>query len=164
MIQKILITLTLLLGLGIAHAADSRGSLSIQEVAVHLNSPPPGVDGAYYDWGRGNDGTGYCYQFTWDGYVLNGGAAQPNFYCEEIRPSHSDWGRGNDGWGYCYQFTPYDIVMNQGAAISNWTCEQQSPTHYQWGRGSDGYTYCYQFTPYGLAVNQGQPVSNNYCY
>ena len=38
-----------------------------------LDPANPPTTGAYYDWGRGRDGGGYCYQFTTVGDVLNGG-------------------------------------------------------------------------------------------
>lgn len=163
MVQKILIGLVILMSFGFANAGDQDGSLSVLPQTSRL-PPPGGIGGAYYEWGRGRDGSGYCYQFTSDGYVLNGGAPQPNFYCEQVHPSHSDWGRGNNGFGYCYQFTPTNIIMNQGAAIPNVQCELVMPSFYRWGRGYDGFTYCFQFTPNGLLLNDGRAVPNNYCY
>ncbi len=173
MIQKILIGLVVLM-CGVVNAAENTfaGALmtnadgSVSDGVRSPVPPPPGNPGnnTFFDWGRGNDGTGYCYQFTWDGYVMNGGAAQPNYYCEQVRPSHFDWGRGNNGYGYCYQFTPYNLVMNKGAAQSNMNCERYYPSHYRWANANDGRVYCFQFTPYGLAMNDGRPVPPQYCY
>ena len=161
MILKIFVGLATLFCMNIA-SANVDGSTSEKAIAS-TPTPPPGGQ-TYFDWGRGMDGYGYCYQFTWDGYVLNNGAAQPIGFCEQVRPSHFDWGRGNNGFGYCYQFTPQKLVMNRGAAQYNGNCERYYPSFYRWGRGNDGYTYCYQFTPYGYVLNDGRPVPPNYCY
>lgn len=83
--------------------------------------PPPGR-GSYFDWARGRDGWGYCYEFSYDGYVLNGGQPVSNFQCEQYRPSYYGWGRGRDGFTYCYQFTPYGVPMNQGRNVPNAYC------------------------------------------
>jgi hypothetical protein len=119
--------------------------------------------GSHYDWGRGYDGWGYCYEYTNYGVVLNGGAAVGNYLCEATKPSSFDWGRGQNGWGYCYQYTPYGVPMNQGSAQPNSYCEMNSRSYYSWGQGIDGYTYCYQYTAKGVAMNDGQPLANYYC-
>lgn len=126
--------------------------------------PHPGPShGSYYDWGRAQNGYGYCYEWSSDGYVLNNGQPVSEHYCENVRPSYYYWGQAQNGWGYCYHYTPSGIPMNQGQPVSNYTCERVAHSHYQWGRAQNGYTYCYQYTPNGYAMNQGQPVSNHYC-
>ena len=85
--------------------------------------PPPAPPGyARYDWGQGQNGWGYCYEWTWDHHVLNGGRAVPNDYCERYRPSHYQWGRGRDNNTYCYQWTPYGLAMNEGRPVPNNYC------------------------------------------
>jgi hypothetical protein len=125
--------------------------------------PPPPSRGSYFDWSRGNDGWGHCYEWASNGGVLNGGNPVSNSYCEDVNPSRYDWSRGNDGWGYCYQFTPYGDALNSGAAVSNYYCEEVARSYYSWGRGNDGYTHCYQYTANGIAMNQGAAVSDYYC-
>ncbi len=119
--------------------------------------------GTYYDWGRGRDGWGYCYEWNSNGVPLNGGAPVSNYYCESENPSYYYWGQGQNRWGYCYQFTPYGVAMNQGRPQGNYYCESQNPSYYDWGRGQNGYTYCYQFTSNGYVMNDGRPVNNYYC-
>ncbi len=119
--------------------------------------------GSYHNWGTGQNGYAYCYEYADNGRVLNGGQAQPNFYCEVRRPSHHSWGRGQNGYGYCYQYSPKNVAMNEGRAQSNFECERFEPSYYAWGAGSDGYTHCYQYTPNRLPMNEGQAQPNNYC-
>ena len=123
----------------------------------------PQCTGAYYNWGQGQDGWGYCYEWTCDGMVLNGGAPVANSDCDYYSPSYFNWGRGQDGGGHCYQWTPYGIAMNMGQPVGNDSCEYRSPSHYSWGRGQDGNAYCYDWTPQGYVLNDGQPVPQNYC-
>lgn len=141
--------------------ASTNASDSNTAAARPVHPVPPG--GSYYDWGRGQNGWGYCYQWSYDGYILNGGQPVPNYLCESTHPSAYNWGRGMDGWGYCYQWTPYGVPMNEGRPVANYSCEAVAPSYYQWARGSDGYTYCFQLTPNGLALNQGRPVPNYLC-
>lgn len=117
----------------------------------------------YFNWGKGQNGWGYCYEWTKQGYVLHGGQPQPNYYCEQVRPSYFYWGQGQNGWGYCYQYTPYGVAMNEGRPQSNYYCEQKYPSFYRWGKGQNGYTYCYQVTANGYFMNDGQPVSDYHC-
>jgi hypothetical protein len=149
MIPKLLIGLSILMSCAWAQATTP--------------PPPPGY-GSYFDWGRGADGTGYCYQFaSANGQVLNGGRPVPESNCEMVSPSHFDWGQGQNGYGYCFQFTPQQLVMWQGRPVSNQQCEMVASSYYAWGRGNDGWTYCFQFTPYGRVMNEGRAVSNSYC-
>ncbi len=150
---------------GVFATADNLSSVATkadQSYSVASNEAV-NVAGAYFDWGRAQNGFGYCYQWANPGQVLNGGAAQPNFYCEQVNPSFFNWGRAANGFGYCYQFTGNGLLMNLGQPQSNYSCEQRSPSHYAWARGQDGYTRCYQFSPSGLALNSGQPVNNYFC-
>lgn len=119
--------------------------------------------GSYYNWGRGRNGFGYCYQYACTGATLNGGQPVSNYSCEAVRPSYVDWGRGQNGWGYCYQYTPYGVSMNEGKPVSNYSCEAVRRSYYAWGRGVNGQTYCYQYTAKGVAMNEGKPVSNYNC-
>lgn len=135
-------------------------------VEMLLSSQPmsPPSHGSYYDWGRGQNGWGYCYEWAAPGYPLNGGSPVSNWFCEDLNPSYHYWGQGMNGWGYCYQYTPYGVAMNEGSPQSEWSCERVAPSYYAWGRGQNGYTYCYQWTPNGYAMNGGQPVPNFYCH
>ena len=130
-----------------------------------MNAEQAGISctGSYYDWGRAQNGYGYCYEWTCYGDVLNQGQPVSNYSCEAVRPSYFNWGRAQNGWGYCYQYTPQGLTMNQGQPVSNYSCEQTRPSYYSWGRSQDGSTRCYQYTPQGTAMNQGQPVSEFYC-
>ena len=123
-----------------------------------------GRRGFYYDWGKANNGWGYCYKWTNDGRVLNGGKPVDNYNCERVNPSYHNWGRGNDGWGYCYQWTAYGVAMNQGQPVSNYSCESVNPSYYSWGQSKAGNTRCYQYTANGYAMNKGQPVSDYNCH
>lgn len=118
---------------------------------------------SYYDWGKGQNGWGYCYQWTNTGAPLNEGKPVDNSYCERENPSQYNWGKGQNGWGYCYQWTPYGVALNQGQPVSNYNCERRRPSHYKWGSAKNGYTYCYQWTPDGVAMNEGKPVDKSYC-
>ena len=75
-----------------------------------------------YDWGRGQNGFGYCYAFDRYGNVLYWGQPQPNINCERVRRSHFNWGRSWDGRIYCYQWTPYLAVMNDGRPVHPGYC------------------------------------------
>lgn len=119
--------------------------------------------GTRFRWGQGQNGWGYCYEYTRAGQVLNQGRPVNNAHCERIAPSIFDWGQGRNGWGYCYQWTPFGIAMNEGSAVETYQCERRSPSYFSWGTGRDGYTYCYQYTGKGLAMNEGHPVPSNYC-
>ncbi|MGZ3804556.1 MAG: hypothetical protein ACXVB4_10125 [Pseudobdellovibrionaceae bacterium] len=125
-------------------------------------SPYPGY-GSYYNWGRGNDGWGHCYEWASNGGVLNNGNPVGDYFCEQRNPSYYNWGTGGDGWGYCYQYTPNGDALNSGSPVGNYYCDQRRPSYYAWGRGYDGYTHCYQYTANGVAMNQGQAVSDYYC-
>lgn len=124
---------------------------------------PPPNRGSYFDWAQGNDGWGYCYEWTQNRDVLNNGYPVDNYNCERAYPSHFSWNRGTDGWGYCYQYTPYGHAMNSGRPVNNYSCERTSPSFYRWGRSYDGFTYCYQYTGNGIPMNQGRPADNYYC-
>lgn len=165
-LNKLLLTaiLTLCFNFSFASGDDFFQPPGSQTPPVPSPQPPPGHPGNYFNWGQGRDGTGYCYEFNSQGFVLNGGMPQANINCEKVSPSFANWGRANNGFGYCFQFTPYNIVMNQGHPIANQTCEKVSPSYYRWGQGVDGFTYCYQFTPTGLVMNNGQNVPNHLCY
>lgn len=106
---------------GASNTHESAVSSSLLENSALFATSTPLHGGHYYDWARGRDGWGYCYEFA-NGNVLNGGANVPNYLCERENPSHYDWARGRDGYTYCYQFTPYGHVMNGGYAVSNNMC------------------------------------------
>lgn len=143
------------------------GSVFAQSQFQPLHPPHPPTHpapGTYFDWGRGADGTGYCYEFSQsNGQVLNGGRPVPEVNCEKVQPSYFNWGRANNGYGYCFQFTPQHLVMWQGRTVPNHQCEAVRPSHFAWAMASNGYSYCFQFTPEGLAMNEGRPVPNHYC-
>ncbi|PIS10125.1 MAG: hypothetical protein COT73_11020 [Bdellovibrio sp. CG10_big_fil_rev_8_21_14_0_10_47_8] len=164
MFRKGLVGLCILVaGLVIGTVASAQNNSSGNADAPLAPPQQNPVPGDYYDWGRGRDGSGYCYQFTAEGYVLNGGAPVENSLCEAVKPSHPDWGRGRNGYGYCYRFTPSYLVMNQGTPIHNQQCETVRPSYYDWGRGIDGWIYCFQFTPERWVMNEGRSVPNNFC-
>jgi hypothetical protein len=71
----------------------------------------------FFDWARGYNGWGYCYEFDRYGYVLHGGRPVHPIHCERVNPSYYDWARGIDGYFYCFQFTPYHAVMNEGRSV-----------------------------------------------
>ncbi len=78
--------------------------------------------GSYFDWGRGMNGYGYCYEWAYGGGVLNGGNPVPNFECDKVNPSFYSWGRGSNGYTYCYQFAPQGWVLNTGNPVDNSWC------------------------------------------
>ncbi len=160
--KKTIFAMTLCLGLAV-HAADLTFSISSSDQSSIQQNAAVLIGGSYYNWGRAQNGFGYCYQWASNGQVLNGGAAQPDFYCEQVSRSFFNWGRGQNGFGYCYQFTGNGLLMNLGAAQANYSCEQRSPSYFSWGRGQDGFTRCYQYAPSGLPLNNGAPASNFYC-
>ncbi len=145
--MKTIFTLALLFGAlftGSAFAAPIAGA-GIQADAVIAEASAASRPGTYYDWGRGRDGFGYCYHWTRDGRVLNGGMPVDEYNCEARRPSFYDWARSVSGWGNCYRFTPTGLVMNQGQPQAYMNCEEYTPSYYRWGRAQNGFTYCYQF-------------------
>jgi hypothetical protein len=77
---------------------------------------------SYFDWARGQNGWGYCYEFDNYGYVLNNGRPMHPMNCERVHPSFFDWARGWDGYIYCFQFTPYRDVMNDGRSVPPGYC------------------------------------------
>jgi hypothetical protein len=77
---------------------------------------------SYYNWGRANNGYGYCYQYTANGLAMNEGKPQSNYYCEMVKPSYYYWGRANNGNTYCYQYTASGLAMNEGKPVSNYYC------------------------------------------
>ena len=161
--KNIIFAITLCCGLFTFATEMSSVTTQANQSYVVASNEAPAIGGSYFNWGRAQNGFGYCYQWTSTGQLLNGGAAQPNFYCEQVNPSFFNWGRAQNGFGYCYQFTGTGLLMNLGQPQSNYSCEQRSPSHYAWGRGQDGYTRCYQYSPSGLALNAGQPVNNYFC-
>lgn len=91
---------------------------------VGTENPPGTPSGSYYDWGRGMNGYGYCYQFAANGKVMNNGRPQPYAGCERVHRSFYDWGQyqGNPSW-YCFQWTPYGDVLNEGRAMPLRLCQ-----------------------------------------
>lgn len=150
-----------------AFANESSISLqsSVQVSHFGINTADIGMSctGAYYNWGKAQNGFGYCYEWACNGSPLNGGQPVSNYLCESVRASYYDWGKAQNGWGYCYQYTPYGVAMNQGQPVSDYMCESRRPSYYSWARSQDGRTRCYQYTPYGVAMNKGQPVSDYFC-
>jgi hypothetical protein len=129
----------------------------------HLNSTQIPSTGWHYDWGQGQNGWGYCYEWTNQGQVLNAGQPVNSYSCEAVNPSRPNWGHGRNGWAYCYEWTPYGVAMNEGQPINTYSCEAIARSHFQWGRGQNGNTYCYQYAPNGYAMNEGQPMNIGYC-
>lgn len=117
----------------------------------------------YFDWSRGQDGFGYCYEWTADGKVLNGGQPVPERFCEEKNPSFFSWARSQSGWGNCYRFTPQGVVMDFGQPKPYRLCEKESPSYFRWLYATNGYYYCYQLGA-GYVLNEGRPVPNQFCY
>lgn len=163
MTKLLLIISSLLIG-GVVQAQMTSNPNSVY-AGGNISAPGNPNTGAHYDWGRGRDGTGYCYQFTNQGDVLNGGYPVAEANCEAVRPSKADWGWDRrTGFGYCYQFTPDNLVMYQGRPQNYDICEKVNPSHYAWGRATNGWTYCFQFTPYNAVLNEGRAVANEKCY
>lgn len=163
-IQKLVLSLVMLFSLNLSAQMIPTEHSRYSGAEQVGNHPKPPNTGAYYDWGRGRDGTGYCYQFTSQGYVLNGGYPVDEQLCESIKPSHFNWARGQNGYGYCYQFTPDELVMQQGRPQQVEKCEAKHPSYFSWGTSQQGWTYCYQFTTNHLLMNEGRPVPNEKCY
>lgn len=158
MLKKIALGLLITLGaMSFAQASDKTYAGAEKKEAVQ--SYPY----SRYDWGLAQNGFGYCYEFTREGNVLNGGQPVPNYLCEQVRPSRVDWGTATNGYGYCFQWTPYGVPMNEGRSIDAYNCERLRPSYYNWARATNGYTYCFQFTPYGVAMNEGRSVPNYFC-
>jgi hypothetical protein len=161
--MKTIITALLLLGsVAFAQVSTQIESSSIEIMTSVQPVPPPYYGQPYYDWGRAQNGYGYCYEWV-NGQPLHQGQPVSNYLCEQVRPSSYLWGRAQNGYGYCYQYTPYGVVMNQGQPQSNYMCERTSPSYFAWGNGMDGYLHCYQYTGNGIVMNQGQPVSDYQC-
>ena len=139
---------------------ESSSVVADAEIAIESNALTQ--RGSYFNWGRGRDGFGYCYEWTRNGQVLNGGQPVPEHLCERRNPSYFEWARARNGWGNCYRFTPYGVVMNQGQPQSYGYCEQSNPSYFDWARSQSGHYYCYQFGN-GLVLNDGRPVPNHYC-
>lgn len=117
----------------LALAALVIGLLGVSANANALASAPSAVlseapiaqdfnTGSYFDWGRGRDGWGHCYEWTFDGRVLNGGQPVADYQCEMVAPSRYSWGRGMDGYTYCYRVTPNGLVLNQGRPVASYYC------------------------------------------
>lgn len=120
---KIMLVLSILLGQMAFAAEDTVMSQAPQgdSYAGELKLDPKGQrhPGYYtfFDWARGQNGFGYCYEFDSYGYVLNGGRPMHPYNCERVNPSYFDWARGMNGHFYCYQWTPYHAVMNDGRPV-----------------------------------------------
>lgn len=113
--SKLLLVLTVFLSLNTFAAEMSVDSYAGPKNLSSTKDHHPGYY-TYFDWARGNNGWGYCYEFD-DYGVLHGGRPVRNFNCERVNPSHFAWGRGFDGYVYCYQWTPYRHIMNDGYAV-----------------------------------------------
>lgn len=159
--MKLVLALFFVLPAAMAHAKGGRISELFQSPKAMVSQVTS--HDSYYDWGRGQNGFGYCYEWAYPGAVLNGGQAMPNYLCESVNPSFYTWGRGRNGFGYCYQQTPNGYWMNEGQAQQNYLCEASAPSFFRWARARNGYTYCYQYTANGLVMNNGSPVDNYYC-
>jgi hypothetical protein len=154
----------IILGLLMTMTACLAQAQSVYQTSEATPPPQQPAPGSYYDWGRGADGTGYCYQFSSENnQVMNGGNPVAERNCEKVSASHFDWGQSQYGYGYCFQFTPQHLVMWQGRPVPTKACEAVRPSYYAWARGSDGWTYCFQFTPYGRVLNEGRPLPNHFC-
>lgn len=111
--------LSVFLGLGLSFNADAaviQSDVYAGGQNVSKGTVQPGYY-SYFDWGRGQNGWGYCYEFDNYGYVLNNGRPMHPRNCEMVNPSYFAWGRGFDGYMYCYQWTPYQVIMNDGYAV-----------------------------------------------
>ncbi|MEK6553656.1 MAG: hypothetical protein AABZ31_00305 [Bdellovibrionota bacterium] len=142
-----------------AAPTSDMGSQTNAPIATESGIAPRG---SYFDWGQGQDGFGYCYEWTRDGRVLNGGMPVADYNCEARRPAHYTWHRSVSGWGNCYRFTPSGLVMDRGQPKAYYNCERYSPSYFNWARATNGYTYCFQFGN-GLVLNEGRSVPNYNC-
>lgn len=109
----------------IAMDTQATGSSSVINLPDALLGSTESIDtlgGGYYNWGRGRDGWGYCYEWDRYGRIRNGGWPVDNYKCERRNPSHFNWAQSRDGYTRCYQFTPYGDVMNQGRPVSTRYC------------------------------------------
>lgn len=110
----VLLSLFFCLGAGAVESAPSDIYAGSQNMSTRDHHP--GHYG-FYDWGRGQNGWGYCYQFDHYGYVMNNGRPVHPMNCERVHPSYFAWGNGMNGYTYCYQWTPYGIVTNEGRPV-----------------------------------------------
>ena len=149
-----------------ASSASLTQEASKLTLSVGPLAPPVDYDyshGSYFNWGRGQNGWGYCYEWTYDGYVLNEGRPVNTSFCERVSPSMAVWNRAQNGWGYCYRITSNGFTLNDGRPIDPSYCEATGASYYRWGRANDGYVRCYKFSFNGLILNEGRPVENYYC-
>jgi len=117
---KLLIVLSIFIGFN-ANAdfgGDQLGQMISAESQAEISSQPDHHHHhPFYDWGRGQNGWGYCYQFDSHGYVMNLGRPVNNRMCERYNPSYYSWAHATNGYVYCFQFTPYSVVMNEVRSV-----------------------------------------------
>jgi hypothetical protein len=112
---KLFLVLSLFFGIS-AGAANLTSDLYAGQKSISKQDSQNHDYYTFFDWARGNNGWGYCYEF--DNYgVLNNGRPVHPFNCEQVNPSYFNWARGWDGYVYCFQFTPYNAVMNDGHSV-----------------------------------------------
>lgn len=116
-----------------------------------------------FRWGRSVSGSTYCYEYTFDGRVLNEGNPVNIANCRRLAPTTFTWGRSQGGDTYCYEYTSTGMVLNEANPVHDYNCKKVAPTSYQWGRAVDGHTRCYEYAPNGSVLNKRMPVADLYC-
>lgn len=119
---KLLLVLTLFFSLNVSAAeiAAPDSYAGGENIKIQQNYYPEYY--TYFDWSRGQNGWGYCYEFDSYGYVLHNGRPMHPMNCEQVNPSYFDWARASNGYVYCYNFTPYGVVLNNGRPVHPSNC------------------------------------------
>lgn len=118
---KLILMLSLFFCIGASAAQDVNANLYAGSKSIAQSRDHHPHYNTYFDWARGNNGWGYCYEFDHYG-VLHNGRPVHNINCERVNPSFFNWARGWDGYVYCFQFTPYRHVMNDGRSVHPNNC------------------------------------------
>lgn len=121
---KLLVILSLFLSLGLGIKAEFAQAMQSD---IYAGEPKNIGQGHYpdnytfFDWGQGQNGWGYCYEFDKRGYVLHNGRPVSAVGCQN-NPSYYDWGSPFEDYRECYQWTPYNIKMNDGYPVDRRFC------------------------------------------
>lgn len=78
--------------------------------------------GMYYEWGLAPDGWGYCFQYTMEGHVLNGGHPVSELYCDYYNPPYFTWLQGPDAFTHCFKKSPQGYTLNRGRPVPDEFC------------------------------------------
>jgi hypothetical protein len=92
--------------------------------------PGPTEMKPFFDFGRGENGYGYCYQFDANMQVMNKGMPVADFNCD-LTKSYYGWALHPDGELYCHRWTPYKHIMNKGQIVDAILCRKGNPWPYE---------------------------------